>query len=143
MYLKAILDFPTQKSVTDIHSWFGLLNQVSDAFSTATCMHPFLDLLKPVTKFSFNNATNDLFEESKLVTIRAIKESACIFNLSKPACLANDWTKTDVDLWLFQKPQGRHSIVKNTGGWLDSLGSGILVGKDVLGFFKNIDLDNS
>ena len=40
-------------------------------------------------------------------------------------------------------PQGGHSIVKNTGGWLDSLGSGILVGKDILGFFKNIDLDNS
>ena len=28
-------------------------------------------------------------------------------------------------------------------GWLDSLGSEILVGKDILGFFKNIDLDNS
>ena len=40
--------------------------------------------------------------------------------------------------------QGGHSIVKNTGGgWLDGLESGILVGKDILGFFKNIDLDNS
>ena len=29
------------------------------------------------------------------------------------------------------------------GGWLDSLGSGILVGKDILGFYKNIDLNNS
>ena len=29
------------------------------------------------------------------------------------------------------------------GGWLNSLGSWILVGKDILGFFKNIDLDNS
>ena len=38
---------------------------------------------------------------------------------------------------------GGHSIVKNTGGWLDSLGSGILVGKDILGFYKNIDLHNS
>ena len=38
-------------------------------------------------------------------------------------------------------------IVKNTGGgggggWLDSLGSGILVGKINFGVFKNIDLDN-
>ena len=38
---------------------------------------------------------------------------------------------------------GGHSTVKNTGGWLDSLGSEILVGKDILGFFKNTDLDNS
>ena len=29
------------------------------------------------------------------------------------------------------------------GGWLDSLGSEILVGKDILEFFKNTDLDNS
>ena len=39
---------------------------------------------------------------------------------------------------------GGHSIVKNTGGgWLDNLESAILVGKDILGFFKNINLDNS
>ena len=42
-----------------------------------------------------------------------------------------------------EQPRGGHSIVKNMGGgWLDSLGSGILVGKDILGFYKNIDLDN-
>ena len=28
-------------------------------------------------------------------------------------------------------------------GWLDCLGSEILVGKDISGFFKNTDLDNS
>ena len=39
-------------------------------------------------------------------------------------------------------PGGGHSIVKNTGGWLDNLGSGIWLGKDILGFFKNIALDN-
>ena len=33
--------------------------------------------------------------------------------------------------------------IRGGGGWLDSLGSEILVGKDILGFFKNIDLDNS
>ena len=38
---------------------------------------------------------------------------------------------------------GGHSTVKTLGGWLDSLGSEILVGKDFLGFFKTIDLDNS
>ena len=42
------------------------------------------------------------------------------------------------------KIPGGHSTVKNTGGgWLDSLGSESLVGKDILGLFKNIYLDNS
>ena len=49
----------------------------------------------------------------------------------------SEWT-----LIVIYTPRG-HSIVKKTGGWLDSLGSGILVGKDILGFFKNCDLDNS
>ena len=40
-------------------------------------------------------------------------------------------------------PQGGTLQLKILGGWLDSLGSEILVGKDILGFFKNIDLDNS
>ena len=49
----------------------------------------------------------------------------------------------DVEVLTDCQAQGGHSIVKNTGGWLDSLGSWILVGKDILGFYKNIDLDNS
>ena len=42
------------------------------------------------------------------------------------------------------KPGG-HSIVKNTGGGAGSIvwGLGFWLGKDTLGFFKNIDLDNS
>ena len=34
-YLQAILDFPRPKNITDICSWFGLLNQVSYVFSMA------------------------------------------------------------------------------------------------------------
>ena len=40
---------------------------------------------------------------------------------------------------------GGHSIVKNAGGGVGSIvwGLGFWLGKDILGFFKNIDLDNS
>ena len=37
-----------------------------------------------------------------------------------------------------------HFIVKNTGGACSIVwGLGFWLGKDILGFFKNIDLDNS
>ena len=36
----------------------------------------------------------------------------------------------------FSIPRGGHSIAKNTGGWLDSLGSGILVEKIFWGSSK-------
>ena len=40
-------------------------------------------------------------------------------------------------------PRGALTQLKKREGWLDSLGSEILVGKDILGFLKNIDLDKS
>ena len=39
--------------------------------------------------------------------------------------------------------QGGTLQLKKREGWLDSLGSEILVGKDILGFLKNIDLDKT
>ena len=45
--------------------------------------------------------------------------------------------------FVWPSAQGGHSIAKNTGDWLDSLGSEFWLGKYILGFFKNIDLDNS
>ena len=40
---------------------------------------------------------------------------------------------------------GEHSTVKNTGEGAGGIvwGLGFWLGKDILGFFKNIDLDNS
>ena len=40
-------------------------------------------------------------------------------------------------------PGGGHSIVKNTGAGSIVWGLGFWLGKDILGFFKNIGLDNS
>ena len=50
-YLRAIMEFPTPKNITNVRSWFGLLNQVAYAFSIAERMLPFRDLLKPATPF--------------------------------------------------------------------------------------------
>lgn len=52
--MRAILVFPRPKDLTDVRSWFGLVNQVSYAFSMAERMLPFRDLLKPGTHFTGN-----------------------------------------------------------------------------------------
>ena len=49
--LRAIEDFPMPKNITDIRSWFGLLNQVSYAFSMAKLLQPLRQPLKPDQKF--------------------------------------------------------------------------------------------
>ena len=102
-YLQAIMDFPTPRNITDIRSWFGLVNQVSYAFSMTARMAPFRQLLKHGAPFHWDNHLNSLFEESKMVIVSEIEEGVQIFDKTKPTCLATDWSKVGIGFWLFQK----------------------------------------
>ena len=102
-YIRAIADFPTPQSLTDIRSWFGLVNQVSYAFSMADTMLPFRELLKPSKSFHWDEKLQQAFEQSKLTIINEIHNGVKIFDKSKPTCLATDWSKQGIGYWLFQK----------------------------------------
>ena len=95
-FLQSIRDFPTPKSVTDVRSWFGLVNQVSYAFAAAERMQPFRDLLKPGNEFEWNDTMNSLFNESKSVILQEIKEGVEIFDKTRPTCLCTDWSKEGI-----------------------------------------------
>ena len=101
--LQAIIDFPTPTNITDVRSWFGLVNQVSYAFSMSDKMLPFRQLLQPKTPFKWDEQLQLAFEESKEVIISEIEEGVRIFDTSKPTCLATDWSKTGIGFWLLQK----------------------------------------
>ena len=101
-YLRAIRDFPTPKNITDVRAWFGVVNQVSYAFSMTEYM-PFRELLKPSTPFYWNEQLNEIFEESKLKIVEEITEGVRIFDTSKPTYLATDWCKIWIGHVLFQK----------------------------------------
>ena len=102
-YLDAIHNFPTPSNITDVRSWFGLINQVLYAFASANRMLPFRNLLKQDTPFLWNKELDQLFEESKSVIVKEIEEGVQIFDKSKPTCLATGWSKTGIGFWLFQK----------------------------------------
>ena len=82
-FLRAITEFPTPKNITDIRSWFGLLNQVSYAFSIAERMLPFRNLLKPAALFHWDDNLDRLFEESKTVIATEIANG--VIKLNQPA----------------------------------------------------------
>ena len=102
-YIRAISDFPIPQSLTDVRSWFGLVNQVSYAFSMADTMLPFRELLKPSNKFHWDDTLQQAFEKSKLTIINEIHNGVKIFDKTKPTCLATDWSKHGIGYWLFQK----------------------------------------
>ena len=93
----------TITSLTDVRSWFGLVNQVSYAFSMADTMLPFRELLKPSNKFHWDDTLQQAFEQSKLTIINEIHNGVKIFDKTKPTCLATDWSKHGIGYWLFQK----------------------------------------
>ena len=102
-YLQTIVDFPTPKNLTDIRSWFGLVNQVSYTFSMTERMEPFRKYLKPGIPFVWDEEMDSIFQESKQVIISEIEKGVRIYDPSKPTCLATDWSKTGIGYWLLQK----------------------------------------
>ena len=101
--IKAIRDFPTPRNLTDVRSWFGLVNQVTYAFSMTSFMEPFRSLLKPKIKFQWNEELQAIFDESKRQIVMEIENGVRIFDKQKPTCLATDWSKSGIGYWLFQK----------------------------------------
>ena len=54
-FLLAIQEFPVPQTLTNIRSWFGLINQVNYCVSMMDTMKPFRDLLKPSTTFYWDD----------------------------------------------------------------------------------------
>jgi len=102
-YLQAILDFPTPRNITDIRSWFGLVNQVSYCFSMTDKMKPFRDLLKPSVPFYWDSQLQTLFDESKQLIVAEVTNGVKIFDKQRKTCLATDWSKDGIGFWLLQK----------------------------------------
>ena len=102
-FLEAIQDFPQPRDITGIRSWFGLVNQVSYAFSMTEVMRPFRAFLKPTTEFIWTDELQEAFEKSKTVIIEAVREGIMTFEMNRTTCLATDWSKTGIGFVLLQK----------------------------------------
>ena len=80
-YIDAIRNFPTPKSTTDIRSWFGLVNQVSNYGQLRDCMAPFKPFLSPKCPFQWTDELEEAFTSSKEAIIRIIKKGVEIFDM--------------------------------------------------------------
>ena len=99
-YLRAFRSFPTPQDITDIRSWFGLINPVAYTFSMTERMSPFRSLLKPDTPFQWDDTLQKLFKEFKTVILDEICKDVNIFDKTKPRFLVTDWTKDGIGFWL-------------------------------------------
>jgi hypothetical protein len=102
-YTDAIRDFPTPRSITDIRSWFGLVNQLTNYAQLRDMMRPFREFLSPKTPFTWNAELQRLFENSKAVIIDAITYGVTIYDPKRITCLRTDWSNLGIGYYLSQK----------------------------------------
>ena len=95
-YLETIRTFPQPKNVSDIRTWFGLVNQVSHYSKLTDLMKPFKPFLSPKTPFLWTEELEHAFEQSKIELIKAIEHGVRIFDPLRKTCLTPDWSKTGV-----------------------------------------------
>ena len=93
----AILHFPTRTCITGIRSWFGLMNQVSYAFSQAEVMAPSRELQRTKKqKLYWDETLERLFRESKWVILQRIEKGVKTFEINRTTFLATDYCKIGI-----------------------------------------------
>ena len=105
--LRALKDFPTPTSTTDVRSWFGLVRQVAYAHSVSDDLAPLRDLLmhddgkKP--RFKWNEHLQHAFEKSKTHVVESVARGIETFEPERHTCLQCDWSKNGIGFLLLQK----------------------------------------
>ena len=129
-YLDAIRSFPTPKNITDVRSWFGLINQVSNYAQLRDEMAAFRKFLSPKNKFFWDKELEGAFIRSKIHIVNAIRRGVRIFDTSKKTCLRPDWSSKGLGYFLLQKHCGCRSEVPDCcqSGWKVTLAGSRFLG---------------
>ena len=102
-YLQAIESFPTLTNISDVRSWFGLVNQVAHYAQLRNLVAPLKPLLSSKTQFYWTDELQKSFDNSKKAIVEAIKRGVEIFDPKLPTQLRTDYSKTGLGFYLAQK----------------------------------------
>ena len=92
-YVESIKNFPTPTNISDVRSWFGLVNQVAYSFVKITHMAPFRHLLSESKPFEWNKELESAFQQSKQKIAELIIEGVASFDVDLVTCLSPDFSK--------------------------------------------------
>ena len=118
-YIDAIRSFPVPTTTTDVRSWFGLVNQVSNYAQLRDVMRPFRLFLKKKQRVYWNADLDQAFQTSKDAIVKMIERGVRIFDMRKATCLRPDWSSRGIGYFLLQKHCSCRSVIPNccTNGW--------------------------
>ena len=101
-YMDAILAFPRPNNISEVRSWFGLINQVAYCFSKGRAMQPFRHLLSSKEQFEWTDELTEAFNQSKEEIVKLVEKGVATFDPTKPTCLRPDWSKAGIG-WILQQ----------------------------------------
>ena len=90
---ESIGNFPAPKNITQARAFFGLVEQVSFAFSKCADMVHFRQLLSPKTQFVWTEELEREFLLAKASIVRKIKKRVTMFEVDRVTALVCDWSK--------------------------------------------------
>lgn len=91
-YTEAIGNFPTPMNITQVRSWYGLVNQVAYCFCKTETMAPFRHLLSPGNVFQWDDKLEEAFVASKAKIVELIQEGVYSFDPDLVTCLSTDYS---------------------------------------------------
>ena len=98
---------PENPTITDIRSWFGLINQLAPFLLKNTLMTPFSDLLKPTrtsgTKVYWDSELKAKFEETKLAICEIAEKELAYYDTRRETAVITDWSKQGIGYVILQK----------------------------------------
>ena len=105
--LSAIKNFPMPESpsISDIRSWFGLVNQLAPFVATAPIMAPFRDLLKKGNgrKVYWDDNLKMRFEYAKTELCKLVVNGLVYYDMSRPTAIITDWSKDGMGFVVVQQ----------------------------------------
>ena len=118
-YLNAMRDFLTPKNITDIRSWFGLVNQMANYAQLRDLVAPLKQFLSPKRTFAWSEDLNKTFTASKLAIVEVIRHGVEIFDPIRRTCLRPDWSNRGIGYFLLQKHCSCDSCIPDCchSGW--------------------------
>ena len=102
-HIKAIREFPTPVNITDMRSYWALVNQVAPHYCILPYLEPFRELLKKNTPWYWDGVLQGLFEESREHISKVVLEGITRFDKTRWTAVCSDWSKVGIGYFLSQK----------------------------------------
>ena len=100
----SIASFPCPKNLTDVRSFFGLVNQASYTLANTNRLQPFREVLQGKSKqFYRDEQLDSIFEDTKKALVQEISDGIKNFSLDRQICVCSDWSKDGIGFVLLQK----------------------------------------